>query len=352
MPERIQKTFRFSIKHILFICLAMAFSTISLAQSEIIGIIDFYGLNKVTQKELLYAIDIREGNKINYLGKKSQIKKLKSVQGVKQADITFVCCEEKGQSIVYIGISEKEEFSPPYHASPTSKINLPAEIIKTCNEFDKVFVEGIEKGESGEDRSQGHSFMNYAPGQAIQQKFVIYASEYLPVLKDVLKNSKDGEQRAKAAQVIAYAKYKNQVVDDLLYAVYDNNEAVRNNATRALALIAAYCEKNPELKIKKIPADPFIKMINSVVWTDRNKGVAVLLSLTENRDSTVLNQLKKQALSSVIEMSYWKNSGHAMMGYLLLGRMTGFSDEEIYNAFGSEKKNLFLDEMVKKLKEN
>jgi hypothetical protein len=49
-------------------------------------------------------------------------------------------------------------------------------------------------------------------------------------------------------------------------------------------------------------------------------------------------------------MSLWKNSGHALMGYLLLGRIANFSDEEIYKAFDSENKNLFLDDMLKKMK--
>src|SRR4030095_547889 len=101
-----------------------------------------------------------------------------------------------------------------------------------------------------------------------------------------------------------------------------------------------------------IPADPFIQMTNSVVWTDRNKGSAVLLSLTENRDSVVTKQIKKFALSSVIEMARWKNPGHAIMGYLLLGRIVNFSDEEIINAFYSENKNLFLDGMIKKTNDN
>ena len=48
-------------------------------------------------------------------------------------------------------------------------------------------------------------------------------------------------------------------------------------------------------------------------------------------------------------MANWKNPGHAMMGYLLLGRITGYSDEEIYKAFGSEDRNTFLATMLKKV---
>jgi hypothetical protein len=200
--------------------------------------------------------------------------------------------------------------------------------------------EGIMKGESGEDRSQGHSLINYAPAKAIQEKFIGYAEKYSILLKNVLKNSSDADQRAMAAQLLAYAKDKNSIVDDLLYAVHDADDGVRNNSTRALALIASYSANNPALKIKNIPVEPFTKMMNSIVWTDRNKGSAVLLSLTE---------IKEQALLPICQMANWKNPGHAMMGYLLLGRITGYSDEEIYKAFDSENRNTFLATMLIKV---
>jgi len=353
MHSGIQNNISHIFKPVLFCGLLLLFFSKGFCQSDVIGIIDFYGGTKVNEKDLRKAIIIKEGDSLSRLDPAGLIKKLKILPGIKQADLISVCCEaSKGRSVLYIGVSDKDTTSSIYHKSFTAKISLPKEITETYSKFQEVFVEGIIKGESGEDGSQGHSLMNYAPARTIQEKFIVYASNYLPQLKKVLKNSGNAEQRAIAASVIAYAKDKKLIIDDLLYAVYDNNEEVRNNATRALDLIAAYANKNPELKIKKISADPFIKMMNSIIWTDRNKGAAMLLALTENRDSFVLKQLEKEALSPVIEMAHWKNTGHAMMGYLLLGRLTGFSDEEIYNAFGGEKKNLFLDEMVKKLKEN
>ena len=322
-------------------------------QSEIIGIIDFYGRGNLSEKDLRKAMTIKEGDSVNYLEKDIQIKKLKTIPGIKQADIAYICCETtKGQSIVYIGISKNESIPFSYRETPVDTATLPKEIIETYNQFETVLIEAITKGESGEDRSQGHSLMNYAPARVIQERFIDYAARYLQKLKEVLKKSSEAEQRAVAAWTIAYAKDKNAVIDDLLDAVYDKDETVRNNATRALALITGYAEKNPDLKIKKIPAGPFIKMINSIVWTDRNKGAAVLLSLTENRDSLVLKQLKDQALSSIIEMSQWKNPGHAIMSGILLARMTGFTDEEIITTFETSTKDSVINEMIRKINGN
>lgn len=335
-------------KHFLkSIFLSCFFSIIALkinAQSDTIGIIDFYGANKLDINALRNKVKIKEGDATTLIEKDNIVNNLKTLPGVKQAHLTVVCCEDKGRSLLFIGVSDKT-LPEPYHTSPTADINLPEEISKDYDKFNTLMNEGILKGESGEDRSQGHSLMNYAPAEAIQLKFIEHTEKHLPVLKNVLRNSSNKEQRAIAAQIIAYAKDKNSVVDDLLFAVYDNDDAVRNNATRALAIIASYSANNPSLKIKKIPVEPFIEMMNSIVWTDRNKGSAVLFSLTEKTDSIVIDKIKKRALLPIIDMAKWKNPGHAMMGYFLLGRITGFSDEEIYKSFESDR-NSFLAKML------
>lgn len=319
-------------------------------QSEIIGVIDFYGSSNISVKDIRNAITIKEGDSVSRINKNEQIRKLRSIPGVKQAYLTTVCCEDsKGQSILYVGISIKDVMTDPYHKSPTTIITLPKEIIDDYEKFNELMFEGISKGESGEDRSQGHSLMNYAPAKAIQEKFIGYAEKYSILLKKVLKNSSDGDQRAMAALLLAYVKDKNSIVDDLLYAVHDEDDGVRNNSTRALALIASYSADNPALKIKTIPVKPFTKMMNSIVWTDRNKGSAVLLSLTEKKDEAIIKEIKEQALIAICQMANWKNPGHAMMGYLLLGRITGYNDEEIYKAFDSENRNTFLASMLIKV---
>lgn len=315
------------------------------AQSDTIGIIDFYGASKFNIAELEKKITIKEGDPLDKINKEQIVKDLQTIPGVQQVELITVCCEDHGRSILFIGVSDIKKGINLYHKDPMSPISLPKEIIDTTERFYELMIEGIMKGESGEDRSAGHSLMNYTPARAIQEKFIVYAEKYLSLLKNVLKNSSHNEQRAIAAQILSYAKDKNSVIDDLLYAVNDNSEEVRNNATRALALIASYSENNPSLKIKKIPVEPFTKMMNSIIWTDRNKGSAVLLSLTEKRDTLILNKIKKQALVSIIDMAKWKNPGHAFMGYLLLGRIAGYTDVEINREFENNKES-FLEQML------
>jgi len=318
-------------------------------QSDTIGIIEFYGTGNLNITDLRNKIAVKEGDALVQIDQEAIIKNLKTLPGVKQTYVTTVCCDDKGRSVLFVGVSDKDAPPNPYNKTPTSNIELPKELVEASKKFNELMFEGIMKGESGEDRSQGHSLMNYAPAKAIQEKFIGYAEKYSTLLKNVLKNSSDADQRAMAAQLLAYAKDKNSIVDDLLYAVHDNDDAVRNNSTRALALIASYSANNPSLKIKNIPVEPFTKMMNSIVWTDWNKGSAVLLSLTEKKDEAIIKKIKEQALIPICQMANWKNPGHAMMGYLLLGRITGYSDEEIYKQFESENRNTFLVTMLIKV---
>ena len=75
--------------------------------------------------------------------------------------------------------------------------------------------------------------------------------------------------------MIACAPDKTAIVDDLLHGVLDADEDVRNAAARGLYVIGMYAADHPELDIH-IPSDPFTRMLNSLVWTDRNKGTAML----------------------------------------------------------------------------
>jgi hypothetical protein len=58
----------------------------------------------------------------------------------------------------------------------------------------------------------------------------------------------------------------------LVHASRDSNSGVRNNATRALLVLA---ESNPK-RAKEIPADKFIELLLSGTWTDLNKASGLL----------------------------------------------------------------------------
>jgi hypothetical protein len=74
-------------------------------------------------------------------------------------------------------------------------------------------------------------------------------------------------------------------------------------------------------------AASFIDLINSGIWSDRNKGSFVLLELTRTRDPNLLTALRAKALDSLIEMARWRSMGHALPARVVLGRIAGLPEE-------------------------
>ena len=95
---------------------------------------------------------------------------------------------------------------------------------------------------------------------------------------------------------------------------------------RALMVFARYSPKAPSETVR-IPAQPFVEMLNSCIWTDRNKSAAALAELT--RDPAILTELRTRALPSLVEMARWKSLGHGTYSLWILGRLGGLSDEAI-----------------------
>ena len=153
-----------------------------------------------------------------------------------------------------------------------------------------------------------------------------YAKRDVGQLRLVLQSSGDATHRALAALVLGYAPDKQAVVEDLVHGISDPDEEVRNNAMRALWVFA---DMDPRVSrsVPRIPPEPFLALLNSAVWSDRNKASAALLSLTAKRDPELLARLREESIATLVEMARWKSAGHAYAAFTILGRIAGYSDE-------------------------
>jgi hypothetical protein len=93
---------------------------------------------------------------------------------------------------------------------------------------------------------------------------------------------------------------------------------------------------------------PFIKMLNSIVWTDRNKAAMVLVKLSQDRDPKLLHKIKEQALPSIIEMAGWKDRGHAIFSFVILGRIAGVNEKSLVTKNFSAEWAVEIEAMVAK----
>lgn len=302
----------------------------TLGQAPEIGVIEIYGLRQVPAAKIRQALGVTEGDPLPR-SKADTEEAIEKVPGVVRARLEAACCEQ-GKAVLYVGVEERGAPRFEFRDPPKEPVVLPQEIHDTYVRFLSALGEAVRAGDTAEDLTQGHSLMKNAACRAQQEKFAQFASGQFQQIRDVLRNSFDEEHRAIAAYVIGYAPDKKAAVEDLLYAIRDPDETVRNNAMRALAAIEVYAKRHPEVGIR-IPPTWLIEMLNSLVWTDRTTAAVNLVNLTEDRNPEVLSQIRERALASLVEMAQWKHLAHALAAFILLGRVVGMKEDEIQKAW-------------------
>ena len=313
--------------------LTFALMLLSLGQADFqlppIQTIDFYGLRTVSEAQVRKAMQIKEGDAPPESTLPAQLR-VEAVDRVIHARLNFVCCE-KGKTTLYVGIQEQDVPALEFRPAPTGAVRLPFDVPPAGAAFDTAFERAMEGGDHAEDQSAGHSLMHFQEARVAQQKFITLAALHPAILHDVLRNSADAHQRALAAQILGYAADKRDVVADLVYGTRDPDDDVRSNCTRALWLIAKFAQRKPELGIQ-VPPIVFIDLLNSLVWTDRNKSSYALMETTFNHDPAVLAEIRAKATPSLVEMARWKAIAHAQPAIFLLGRIGGMSEDDIQAA--------------------
>lgn len=242
--------------------------------------------------------------------------------------MNFGCCTPEGKSTLYVGVQEKNTTCMTFSAAPQGSVRLADDVVRAGNDFQAAWEKAIISGDAAEDDSKGYALNHNAAVRAVELRFVTLARLHLANLRDVLQHSADAEQRALAAQVLGYAEDRQSVTGNLIAATRDPSSNVRNNATRALMVFARY-SRTPAGAGLHISSQPFIEMLNSCIWTDRNKSSLALAELTEQRDPKLLSEIRQEALPSLMEMAQWKLMGHAGPSLSILGRIGGLSEKQI-----------------------
>lgn len=316
-----------------------------------IGIVDFYGLSRVSPSEARQALTFKEGDSISldadgppaFISESER--QLSTLPGVLRAHVSAVCCDA-GRVIVYVGIEERGQATLHFHAAPLGGIRLEAEIVQAGKDLSEAGMAAAQRGDASEDDSQGHAFFHDPAARALQERFVSYAARDRRQLRSVLRNSSDAEHRALAAQVLGYVANKQEIVGDLVFAMSDPAEDVRNNAMRALSVFARM-SPGAARPIVRVPYEPFIALLNSPVWTDRNKASLALMGISERRDPALLTQLRREAVTPLVEMARWKSKGHALPALLILGRISGQSDDAVEAAWTRGDQEVIINAVLK-----
>jgi hypothetical protein len=310
-----------------------------------IGLIEFYGLRKMTEARIRQTMGVKEGDLLPR-SKGDTEERLDGLPGVVESHLEAICCEGN-QAILFVGVEERGAPHFEIREPPEDDLALPQEIIATYRRFLQAFETAVRRGVTEEDLTHGHSLMADPSTRAIQEMFPALADDNLVALRNVLRNSGDEEQRATAAYVIGYATRKPEVVNDLQYALRDADAGVRVNASRNLLALAVLARLNPKAGVTVSPTW-FIEMLNSLSWTDRNRAAKALQILTDTRDANILGQMRDRALDALTEMARWKSLENALPAFVLVGRIAGLTDAEIQDKWTSGQRDAVISLAVGK----
>jgi hypothetical protein len=330
----------------------LAVCLLSVAQAGDTGIasVETYGLRHVSRKAVLDTIGLHQGDAVPDQARRTAIvERLQKLRGVKRGAIVVVTVPFEndrggtvGRPIVYVGIQESDQPDVQFRPAPAGNVTLPAEIIAPYGDFERAFIASIKQNDFSEDDSNGYALMGNAAERAIQRKFPALADRHYERLVDVLQNSRHADQRSMAATFLGYASDKKRAVADLVVGTRDASELVRNDAVRALSVLVNYARAHRDLGID-VPTDWCLDLLESPTWTDRNKALAMLDAASADYDAALLAKLRQRSLASLVEMSRWNARGHGMMAFILVGRIAGLNDPEIYQVWKAGKRDAVIE---------
>ena len=312
------------------------------AQQARIGEIDFFGTVGIDIQKIRSVLPVKKGDEVaedQSSGLRDRINRaIEREVGHPATDVAFVCCDEQGNLMIYIGLGGRNNAVIPLLPAPSGSACLPRHGVTLYDTAMAEVMPAVQRGNAGEDDSQGYALSHDAALRAKQLAMRKYALAHETSLERALQACGLPEHRCAAAEMLGYAAKSAGQIAALVRASRDSDEEVRNNAVRALWVLAMANAKTAS----EIPADNFIAMLNSGLWTDRNKAGQLLMVQTGSRNPLLLERLRTQALPSLVEMARWQDPRHANAYRILLGRMAGFDEARIQHLISSGK----LDEIV------
>ena len=307
-----------------------------------IGSIEFFGTAGIDIQRIRSALPMHEQEVLSeeqmHALRNRLSQDIEKTIGHPPTDISFVCCNEQQKLMVFVGLGGNNTAKISLLPSPKGANCLPGYALSLYDQTMDAVEQAVDKGDTSEDDSHGYSLAHNPTLHAKQLAMRDYALAHTRVVELTLRHCGKAEHRRAAAEILGYATQSETQIRELVRASRDADDRVRNNAIRALWVLAS---SDPKIATKA-PADQFIEMLNSGIWQDRNKAGQLLMVLTAARSPQLLARLRTRALLSLIEMARWNDEGHAYAYRAMLGRIAGFDDANIEQLSKSGKVDLII----------
>ena len=239
-------------------------------------------------------------------------------------DISEVCCDQAKKVTFYIGLAGTTSRSLPTTAPPRGADHLAPEALALYDAEIAALGPAMAAGRNGEDDSQGYMLSNDPASHAINLKMRTYAVGREAEITRVLEHASDVKDRQAAAALLGYVQRSPTQVNALERAILDADGDTRNNAVRALAVLAAAQDATP----LEVDPKPLIALLYSGKWTDRNKASFLLSRITERDNPALLKALRQEAIPVLAEGASW-DEGHGIAFVMILGRVLGVTPARV-----------------------
>jgi len=331
----------------------MLLSTVSLSAQrtdrKVLGEIDFFGNKGFDVAIIRSALPFREGDPFPPSGVHSDALKrqvsdvVNRITGRAATDVAFLCCDSKQNYVIYIGLRGESYQELRLDPAPAGSIRLPKAAMKLGDQMGDAWAKAVMNGRAEEDDSTGYSLMKDPQTRKAELAMRDYALKNEALILNVLASSSDAEHRATAAVMLGYGRQSSEQIDALVRASLDPDSDTRNNAIRALEVLAG---AKPELAAR-IPVEPLVRLLRSGTWTDHNKVSLLLEALTKRRDQRTLSALRSQALDPLIEMARWRYEGHAEAAIDILARIAGVPEDSVSHMIEAGEKEKIISRLMR-----
>lgn len=318
-----------------------------------IGAIDYFGYAGLDLKQVQNHLPLKVGDWLDsdsfdhdHAAIQSSVRQS---TGKPATDIAMVCCDQSHRLLIYIGLSGSSSHPLVLSAPPQGNEHLnDLGVTKLYKRFGQAFVVAVRKGDATEDDSQGYALSADPVLRQIELNIRAYAVSHTALLEHLLQDSSSAEQRRASAWFLGYSERSAAQIQHLTEATRDEDAEVRDNALRALWVLATAKDSKG---IAVNPA-PFVEQLFSGQWTDRNKSSLLLMRLVQDGNTTVLSSLRQRAIEPLIEGARWTNPGHSSPFVFLLGRVEGIPQKQLPKLMFSPGKSQIIDAAERLLKQN
>jgi hypothetical protein len=269
----------------------------AMAQGRVASI-SFYGYAGWDPEAVRQALPFKPGDPYSRSRLAETRETVLRVTGHAPTEVASVCCVGKQDTAIFIGLNAAPI---AWNDPPAGSTSLSREARNVYREMEQAEDAAFKRGSHEEDGAPGYRLSKDPQARAAELKVRDYAMLHEDELVRVLSESSTADERAVAADMLGYGKRSARQIAAFVTASLDPDGDVRNNATRALGEI---WRAEPLLAAGADPG-PYLKLIHSGIWTDRNKGVWALRAITASKNPAVLARVRAEALQELKEMSTW-----------------------------------------------